>query len=232
MAAAHEHSVQESTAISGEFTMRKVRNAIALSIAAATISTGVAVAAPASATTPGQLGGLSIAGYCAGLGYANDGLARNAITGPNFAYNNWDCVALGGAVTPIAATGPAPSMTDACRVQYPGVATFALADDPDNAFTWNCYLLPPSSGTSTAAEDRSAVTAIISTDAVQAEITQLRALVAARKPLQALSQGLQFLSSRSTQELVADVLSGYGLPGQQIPVSALVGIALVQAVLG
>ena len=89
-----------------------MRKAAVLSIAAATFSAALVVASPASAT-PGQLGGLSIIDYCAGLGYPNDGLARGAITGPNFAYNNWDCVAMDGSTKAIAATGPAPSMSDA-----------------------------------------------------------------------------------------------------------------------
>lgn len=208
-----------------------MRRAAALGVIGVTFAAAIGVAAPASAT-PGQVGGLSLIDYCQSLGYADTGLARAAITGPNFAYNNWQCVSVGGSVTPVAATGPAPSMSDACRVQYPGVATFALADDPNNAYTWNCYLLPPSSGTSVAAQDRAAVTALMSTDAVQAEITQLKALVAARKPLQALQQGIQFLASQQTQELIGDVLGGYGLPHEKVPVSVLLGAAITRATLG
>src|SRR5207237_10789418 len=95
---------------------------------------GTAMALPASAT-PGQLGGLNLAGYCQGLGdhgttaIGPATLARGAITGPNFAYDNWACVTDSGVLVPITATGPAPSMTNACLAQYPGVASYTYPTD-------------------------------------------------------------------------------------------------------
>jgi hypothetical protein len=95
----------------------------------------------------GRLGGLDTIGYCEGLGYAGKDakgegpavLAKEAVEGPNFAYENWSCVADNGAIIPIAATGPAPSEDNMCAVAFPGVASHAHPENPNNAFSWNCY---------------------------------------------------------------------------------------------
>lgn len=201
----------------------------------ATVMTAV-MAQPASATT-GELGGLDLAGYCQGLGDFGTTatgpviLTQNAITGPNFAYNNWACVENNGTVVPITATGKAPSMTDACTVQYPGAATYAYPTDPNDAYTWNCYLLPPAAGPNTGQELQAAVSALMSNDAVQAEVTQLQGLVSAGQNRQALVQGTQFLFARSTQELINDVLGGYKLTQYQRITTAELGAAMTKAVL-
>jgi hypothetical protein len=92
---------------------------------------------------PDQTNGLDLGFYCQTLGYEGATLAREAVTGPDFAYENWACVKSGGGLVTIAAAGPAPSMDNACVVENPGVAVYAYPTEEDNAFTWGCYLLLP-----------------------------------------------------------------------------------------
>jgi DNA-binding beta-propeller fold protein YncE len=93
----------------------------------------------------GRLGGLNIAGYCEGLGYQGNGsgastlLREGHVEGPEYAYENWACVNSNGAAVPIAVHGSAPSMDNACAVAFPSVPSHAHADNPENAFSWNCY---------------------------------------------------------------------------------------------
>ncbi len=92
----------------------------------------------------GRLGGLNIAGYCEGLGDNGNGkgataLLRGEVEGPNYAYENWACVDGSGKTIPIAAKGAAPSMDNACAVAFPSTPSHAHADNPNNAFSWNCY---------------------------------------------------------------------------------------------
>ena len=95
-----------------------------------------------------QLGGLDMAGYCQSLGYNGYGdtppviLALGSNTGPNFAFNNWECVGSSGeseTTAPVASTGPAPSMDDACASQYSDTTPYAHPSDPNDAYSWNCY---------------------------------------------------------------------------------------------
>jgi len=96
-----------------------------------------------------RLGGLNIAGYCETLGYDGTGsgsttLLRGAVEGPEYAYENWACVRADGTTVPIAVSGAAPSMNDACAVEFPGgAASYAYPEDPNSAYTWNCYTLLP-----------------------------------------------------------------------------------------
>jgi tripartite motif-containing protein 71 len=92
---------------------------------------------------PGQTNGINLSGYCETLGYEGVTLAREAVTGPDYAYENWACVKSGGGLVLIAAAGPAPSMDNACSVENPGVAVYAYATEEDDAFTWGCYLVLP-----------------------------------------------------------------------------------------
>ena len=196
---------------------------------------GLVAGTMSASATPGVLGGMSIADYCAALGYHggdginNTALVKGDITGPDFAYGNWACVDMGGNNVPIATTGPAPSMTDVCHSQYLGVASYALPSDPNDAYTWNCYLLPPSAGPRVGQETQAAVGALMSTDAIQAEIAQLQAI--GPHPLQVELQIVRFLSQRTSQQLVSDVLGGYGLPHQQFLVSAELDAAMLRVVL-
>ena len=195
-------------------------------------------AASASATS-GQLGGLDLAGYCQSLG--DNGttaigpatLSRNAITGPNFAYQNWACVQDSGALVPINPIGPAPSMLDACRSQYPGVASYSFPTSADDAYTWNCYSLPPAAGPGHQQQLAAATSALLGNDAVQAEIATLQGLISSRHPLQALVSEATFLSSRSTTELVSDVLGAYGLTSRvdQASVTLQLAAAITRAAL-
>jgi IPT/TIG domain len=90
-------------------------------------------------------GGLSLAPYCESLGYPGNGagatiLLRGGVEGPEFAYENWACVQSSGATVPIANLGAAPSMADACAVQYPKAPSHAYPEDVNNAFSWSCHL--------------------------------------------------------------------------------------------
>jgi hypothetical protein len=203
----------------------------------ATATTGAGAGTSTANTTPGNVGGLDLASYCQSLGdhgTTSAGpaiLRRAAVTGPNFAYQNWACVQDNGKVVPMSDTGPAPSLLDACLHQYPNVALYAAPLDANDAFSWNCFLLPPAASSSVADEDKSAVTALMQTDTVQAEIATLQAEVATGHAAHALVDGVRFLQSRPVQELIADVLGGYHLTGQQPVVTAELGVAMVKAVL-
>jgi len=91
-----------------------------------------------------QLGGLDMSGYCQSLGFNGQGatppaiLLKGSSVGPNFAFDNWACVGSASTV-PVAATGPAPSMNDACASQYPSSTPYAHPSDPNDAYSWNCY---------------------------------------------------------------------------------------------
>jgi hypothetical protein len=95
----------------------------------------------------GRVGGLNLNGYCEGIGDSGRDskgggpavLIKEAVEGPEYAYNNWGCVQVDGTVVPVAVEGPAPSMDNACVVAFPGVADHGAPENPNNAFTWNCY---------------------------------------------------------------------------------------------
>jgi DNA-binding beta-propeller fold protein YncE len=94
-----------------------------------------------------QAGGLNLSGYCEAIG--DDGnagnpvvLTKEAVEGPQFAYNNWACVTDAGADRLITNIGPAPSMANACELAYPKVTTHAYPEDEDNAYSWGCHVTP------------------------------------------------------------------------------------------
>ena len=211
--------------------------AFIVAISIATAALGVAGGPASASVTPGQLGGMDVAGYCLGLGYTGTPVLGQATlllgstTGPNGAYGNWACVAGSGATTPVAVGGTTPSFADLCAVQYLGVASYPLPTDANDAYTWNCYLLPPATGSGLAAQVRAATDALLQTALVQDEISQLRALVAARKLLPAVQAGVTFLRSHAVQEAIADVLAGYKLPNQSAAVTTLLAAAMTRAVL-
>jgi DNA-binding beta-propeller fold protein YncE len=100
----------------------------------------------------GRLGGLNIAGYCEGLGYPGNGkgattLLRGEVEGEDYAYENWACVNSGGTAFPIAVHGSAPSMDNACALAFPATPAHADAENPNNAFSWNCYEGAPATET-------------------------------------------------------------------------------------
>ncbi len=120
-----------------------------------TSSSGTSATGGAEEYVYGRVGGLNLSGYCESLGdngkdSKGEGpavLMKEAVTGPEYAYNNWACVEPDGAVVPIAAEGPAPSMNNACAVAFPGIAAHGSPEEPNNAFTWVCYEgAPPPEG--------------------------------------------------------------------------------------
>jgi hypothetical protein len=195
-----------------------------------------AMALPAAAT-PDDLGGLDLARYCQSLGHHGTPatgpviLLRGSVTGPNFAYNNPTCAQRNGANVPISASGPAPSMLDACRVQYPDVATYAAPSHPDDAYAWKCFPLPPVAGPTIADKDNAAVSALLQTDTVQAVITELQQLVDQHKISQAVAKERRFLSALPTQELISNILGGYQIPDQRPVVTELLGAEMTKAAL-
>jgi hypothetical protein len=190
-----------------------------------------------AAATPVDLGGLDLARYCQSLGHHGTTAIgpviwlRGSVIGPNFAYNNPTCVQHNGNNVPISASGPAPSMLDACRVQYPGVATYAAPTQPDDAYTWKCFPLPPAAGPTVEDKDNAAVTALLQTDTVQAKITELQQLVDQHKIGQAVAKERRFLSALPTQELISNVLGGYQIPDQRPVVTELLGVEMTKAAL-
>jgi IPT/TIG domain len=111
-----------------------------------TTSSGTSAISSADKYGYGRLGGLDLNGYCESLGDDGDaaeGEEASTLTkeqiGPEDAYNNWACVESSGARVSIATAGTAPSMDDACSVAFPGVPSRAIPEEPDNAFSWNCF---------------------------------------------------------------------------------------------
>jgi DNA-binding beta-propeller fold protein YncE len=102
---------------------------------------GTSTINPADIYRYGLIGGLpSLSGYCESLGYTGIAYAKGQVEGPGYAYNNWACKSSGGNLTLIASHGPAPSMDNACAVQYPASGpVHAVAENPESAFSWNCY---------------------------------------------------------------------------------------------
>lgn len=80
------------------------------------------------------LGILDLDGYCRNGGYANSTLTQPRL-GPNAAFNNWRCQTSAGDVHPF-------SMTQACQWQYQKNGVQAHPTDPDDAYTWVCYVTP------------------------------------------------------------------------------------------
>jgi len=101
---------------------------------------------------PHRLGGLNTTGYCEGLGYhgtkgepaklTRPGVEK--VEGPGYAIENWACEDGIGNLVIIKSAGPPPSENDMCRVEYPGKASFAYAEEINSAFSWDCYESPPS----------------------------------------------------------------------------------------
>jgi DNA-binding beta-propeller fold protein YncE len=97
---------------------------------------------------PHLLGGLNTTGYCEGLGYHGTKgepakLKKGAVEGPEFAIENWACEDGIANLVVIKSAGPPPSENDMCRVEYPGKASFAYAEEINSAFSWACYESPP-----------------------------------------------------------------------------------------
>ncbi len=89
---------------------------------------------------PKKLGGLGLEQYCQSLGYERVALHKGTTNGEGYAYENWACVEKGGHEVLIATTGSgSPSMNGACLREYPGIASFAYADEPNTAYSWVCY---------------------------------------------------------------------------------------------
>jgi DNA-binding beta-propeller fold protein YncE len=89
---------------------------------------------------PKKLGGLGLEQYCQSLGYERVVLHKGTTNGAGYAYENWACQETGGHEVLIATTGDvSPSMNGACLREYPGVASYAYADEPNTAYSWVCY---------------------------------------------------------------------------------------------
>jgi DNA-binding beta-propeller fold protein YncE len=90
-----------------------------------------------------SLSGLFLEGYCQSVGFQRVTLEREEVGGPGFAYENWACMESNGTEVPIANTGAAPSMQDACLAANPSVTAYAYPEDPNSAFSWGCYEVEP-----------------------------------------------------------------------------------------
>lgn len=94
---------------------------------------------PGTTTTtlaPGtDVGGLDIASYCSSTSGGTTELAKGGVTGPNFAYNNWEC----------SATGTVVSMQKVCTSEYGAQDgnVVARTTNPNSANGWNCYVAGP-----------------------------------------------------------------------------------------
>jgi DNA-binding beta-propeller fold protein YncE len=112
-----------------------------------TSSSGTSPVDEADKFAYGRVGGLNLTAYCEGIGdngkeSKGNGpaiLIKEGIEGPEFAYGNWACVEDDGTTAPIANHGAAPSMDNACEIAFPGIAAHAGPENPNNAYSWNCY---------------------------------------------------------------------------------------------
>jgi RHS repeat-associated protein len=119
----------------GSVLRRRVALLVGVALLASSSAVGVLDATPAhAADIPGltELGGLDLDGYCSSLGYF-DAVVDGSIVAPDAAYD-WYCNKQ--------VTGQVPiNLESACVAQYG--PSLAFVDDPNNAFTWNCYSTNP-----------------------------------------------------------------------------------------
>jgi len=83
------------------------------------------------------LGGVNVWDYCQSQGYPTVGYKRGFIKGPQAAYDNWVCQKGTDQLKPVE-----PRLVDiaaACRFQYKVADATARPDDPNHAWSWNCY---------------------------------------------------------------------------------------------
>ncbi len=97
---------------------------------------------------PGYIGGIpNSIGYCEALSYPGDPslslaaitLHRGGVSGPDWAYENWACVKADGEEVVWTTAGAAPSENGVCHTEYPTMETYALPENPNNAFSWACF---------------------------------------------------------------------------------------------
>lgn len=69
-------------------------------------------------------------------------MQREAVNGHGFSYENWACLAEDGAETPIANSGSAPSMQEACEDSN-GHTVYAYATEANSAYAWGCNVVTP-----------------------------------------------------------------------------------------
>ncbi len=122
-----------------------------------TAATTPPVAAGDLAAPGTNLGGLDVAAYCQATTNSASGLLKGAITGTNFAYDNWECTAV---AKPL-------SMQKVCQWTYGTRAAYVIARaaDSGNAYSWQCYAAaaPASAGSSVKAGDVAPIASTIST---------------------------------------------------------------------
>lgn len=85
----------------------------------------------------GSLGGLNIWAYCLSLGYPAVGYQRGYVEGPEAAHDNWVCQRGTEQLDPVDAL--VIDLTDACRWQFDREEVEARPEDPDHAWSWNCF---------------------------------------------------------------------------------------------
>jgi hypothetical protein len=108
-------------------------------------STTTTTTAPGTTTTtlaPGtDVGGVDVANYCSATGGTSE-LSKGGITGPNYAYNNWEC----------STTGTVLSMQQVCTSEYGSQDgnVIAKTTNPNSANGWNCYIAGPDAAAASA----------------------------------------------------------------------------------
>jgi len=113
--------------------------------------TSTTTTTPGTTTTtlaPGtDVGGLDVADYCSSTNGGTSELSKGGITGPNYAYNNWEC----------SATGAVLSMQKVCTSEYGSQDgnVVAKTTDPNSAYGWNCYVAGPKGAASSAKRAKS-----------------------------------------------------------------------------
>jgi len=132
----------ETTTTTEAVTVTNTTTATAPAVTSTTTTTTTATTsapvAPASTTTTSgsddvkMVAGIDVDAYCAKLGYRRSGLA-GAEVAAGAAYDNWRCLDANG--DPVFSV----DMDTLCKSIYPGIPMTARPNDPNDAYTWNCY---------------------------------------------------------------------------------------------
>jgi hypothetical protein len=106
-----------------------------------TLLAGYTAADRANPSPTRPISGINVWSYCQSLDYPTVGYKRGYVEGPQGAYDNWVCQRGTDQLKPIDAK--VIDMVAACRWQNKRADVTARPDDPNHAWTWNCYPAGP-----------------------------------------------------------------------------------------
>ena len=138
-------------------------------------------------SSPGTItGGLDLYGYCQSIGFANGSYTSVPGVETTGGAYTWYCVAATGSQTAI-------NIQDACTAEYPGQATIAYPQDPNNSYSWVCIV--PTAGTYTDPTTGTTVNSILTPNSAATLIT---------------AQGSEYLAVNNNGNAASAILTAHG----------------------